>query len=88
MVNLKPKRPKKRKLGAKKPTIWIGKKGLSEEVVAEIEKHLERRKTVKVKILKTALITDNTKSIAKKIAQHTNSMLIEVKGHTFTLAEK
>ena len=37
-----------------KPTVWIGKKGLSEEAVAEIRRQLEARKPVKVRFLRGA----------------------------------
>jgi len=40
---------------------------------------------VKVKMLKTALKDEDAKNVASKIAQQTESTLIDVRGHTFIL---
>ena len=71
------------------PTIWVGKDGLTEQSIGEIEKQLQRSKMVKVKILPAALVELNTaESIAKKAAQQTDSALVEVRGHVFILFRK
>jgi RNA-binding protein len=75
----------KRDLSIEKPTIWIGKEGASPQTMNEISRQLEKRKMVKVQILKGALRDENAKSIASKIAQQTESTLIDVRGHTFIL---
>jgi RNA-binding protein YhbY len=43
---------------------------------------------IKAKILKTALQDDEAKSIAVKIAEETESELVEVRGHTFLLFKR
>ncbi len=88
MITAKMKRRIKHELSAEKPTVWIGKNGISRKVLAEIDSQLERTEIVKAKILKTALEAANTKAIANKIAQKTNSTLVEVRGHTFILYRK
>ncbi len=63
----------------------IGKNGPTPQTIKEIQKQLNKNKTVKIKILKTAVTTDQTKQIATKTAQQTQSTLIETRGHTFIL---
>ncbi len=82
------KRRVKRKLSGEKPTILIGKNGVSQELLEEIEKQLEKKEMVKVKILKSALGEKETKEIAFKITEQTESSLVEVRGHTFILYKK
>jgi RNA-binding protein YhbY len=43
---------------------------------------------IKAKILRTALKDEEAKDIATKIAQQTDSLLIEVRGHTFLLYKR
>jgi len=78
----------KRKLSEEKPTIWVGKNGVSEELVEEIEKQLKKREMVKIKILKSALEEYKAKQIASRTAEQTEAILIEVKGHTFMLYKR
>jgi len=88
VITPKMKRRIKRELSDKEPTVWIGKNGVSREVLAEIDGQLERTEMLKVRILKTALGENNAKTIAAKIAQQTESVLVEVRGHTFMLYRK
>jgi len=82
------KRRIKRRLGEERPTIWIGKNGASEESLKEIEKQLEKKKMVKIKILKSALEEDEAKEIASRIAEQTEASLVEVRGHIFMLYKR
>jgi len=68
-----------------KPTIWVGKDGLTPEVSSEIEKQLIKNKMVKVRILPTALQTETANATASKAAEQTGSALVEVRGHVFVL---
>ncbi len=88
MITPRMKRRIKRALSAERPTVWIGKNGISEEILAEIDSQLERTEMVKSKILKTALGETRAKAIAAEIAQKTESALVEVRGHTFILYRK
>lgn len=85
MVTPKIRRRVKRELSAEKPRVWIGKNGISQEVIAEVDDQLERTDMIKVRILKSALEGNDAKAISKKIAQQTGSALVEVRGHTFML---
>lgn len=75
----------KSKLNLEKPIIRVGKEGASAQTTNEISKQLEKRKMLKIQILKSALKNESAKDIASKIAQRTESFLIDVRGHTFIL---
>lgn len=75
----------KRKLSHEQPTVWIGKSGVSHGLVKEIEKQLEKREMIKVKILRSALEEEEAERIASRTAEQTQALLAEVRGHTFLL---
>ena len=79
------KRRIKHRLSAEKPTIWIGKGGVSEELLKEIGKQLDKKEMVKIKMLRSAMEEGEAKEIALRIAEQTDASLIEVRGHTFML---
>ena len=79
------KRRIKRRLGDEKPTVWIGKKSVSDELLGEIEKQIDRREMIKVRILRSALERGETTVIASGIAEKVEASLVDVKGHTFIL---
>jgi len=85
MATPRMKRRIKREFSDEKPTVRIGKSGLSAENLSEINNQLEKREIVKVRILKTALQTEKAKEIASKTAEKTGATLIDVRGHTFIL---
>ncbi len=68
-------------------TIHIGKSGI-ESVVEELKKQLKIRKLVKVKVLRTALIEGNKQELVEKLANLTDSELIEVRGNTAVFRRK
>ena len=88
MLTPKMKRRLKSRIGVEKPTIQIGKDGISPQMEKEISKQLDSRELIKIKILKTALKDNDAKNIALTIANQTESELIEVRGHTFILFKK
>ena len=71
------------------PTIWVGKEGLTDQLIGEIEKQLQKNKMVKVRVLPAALQGDTTAQvIGVKAAEKTNAGLVEVRGHVFILFRK
>jgi RNA-binding protein len=78
----------KRCLGDAKPTVWVGKDGVSEEVLREVLKQLAVNRMVKVRVLAAGLKGDDAKAIAVRVAEGTGSVLVEVRGHTFMLYKK
>ena len=88
MITPKMKRRIKRALSAERPTVWVGKEGATTQIINEISKQLDTRKIIKAKILKTALQEEEATTIATKIAEQTESQLVEVRGHTFLLYKR
>ncbi len=84
-LTVRMKRRIKRRLSGEKPTVWIGKNRVSQELLSEIEKQLDKREMVKIKILKSALQEDEAKQIASRIVKQTDASLVEIRGHTFML---
>lgn len=82
------KRFVKRQLSDSRPTVWIGKGGVTSDVLKEIGKQLDKNKMVKVKLLATALGGEEAKQVASSIASQTGSVLVEVRGHTFMLYKR
>jgi RNA-binding protein len=69
------------------PRAWIGKRGLDESVINEIETQLDKDGILKVEIRKGALISTglDRKELAERVAELTDSELIEVRGKRFIL---
>ena len=88
-ITTRMKRHVKHVLKDENPTIWVGKEGLTSQLIGEIEKQLQKNKMVKVRVLPAALQGDNTaQSIASKAAEQTSASLVEVRGHVFILFRK
>jgi RNA-binding protein len=84
----KMKRRIKNVLSSEKPTVHIGKEGITEQVINEVSKQLDAREMIKAKLLKTALQDEEAKDLAAIIAEKTESDLVEVRGHTFLLFKR
>ncbi|KUH33249.1 RNA-binding protein [Thermococcus celericrescens] len=69
------------------PRAWIGKRGLDEGVIEEIRTQLEKDGILKVEIRKGALINTglDRQALARKVAEMTDSELIDVRGKRFIL---
>jgi RNA-binding protein len=65
-----------------KPTVWIGKRGISGVIIEEIRRQLKDRKIVKVRWLR------NTEVDPEAIASSAGAELVEVRGRTLVLAER
>jgi len=88
MITSKIRRRIKRELSSEKPSIWIGKNGATRQVIEEISRQLEKREMVKVKMLKSALRSEEAKAVGSRIAQQTGASLIDVRGHTIMLYKR
>lgn len=84
-ITTRMKRHVRHKLKDEKPTIWIGKDGLTPQISVEIEKQLSKSKMIKVRILASALQQETAKAIAMKAAEDAGAALVEVRGHVFIL---
>lgn len=64
-------------------TLHVGKNGINDATVAELDAQLKKKKLVKVRLLKTATEGGaGDQGQAQKLADGTRSTLIEVRGHT------
>ncbi len=65
----------------------IGKRGISEEVLSEIKRRIEREGVVKVRMLKGFLesLSIDRRSAASLIAERVGAKLVDVRGYTFIL---
>ncbi len=70
-----------------KPHVHIGKKGLSAEVISEVDRQLEEHEVIKVRFLKSALQVEkcSRKELARKLAEAVNAELIDIRGYTAVL---
>lgn len=68
-------------------SINIGKSGI-ESVVSELKKQLKASKMVKAKFLKSAFVETDKKELAEKLANLTNSDLVELRGNTAVFRRK
>ena len=69
------------------PDVIIGKKGVTREVLREIDRRLEAKEIVKVKILRTGLEAEGAgrRDIAREVARALGARLMGVRGRTFVL---
>ena len=67
-------------------TVYVGKEGITEKVLDEISRQLDKHKLVKVKLL-PAMERDR-KEAAQELAVKSRSVLVEVRGRTVLLAKE
>ncbi len=70
-----------------KPQVLVGKKGLDENMLAEISRRLEDEKLLKIKILKNAPERD-MEAVVDVLEQQVHGRVVEVRGRTLLLAER
>jgi RNA-binding protein len=65
-----------------RPTVWIGKRGVTGVMIDEIQRQLKDRKVVKVRWLR------NTEVDPVEVADVAGAILVEVRGRTLVLRER
>lgn len=65
-----------------KPTVWIGKRGVTPEAVEEVARQLEDRKVVKIRWLQSADVDP------AELAARTGAEVVDVRGRTLVLAAR
>ena len=68
-----------------KPILNVGKNGITDSLIDEIKKQVKANRLIKIKMLKTSSQGEGIKITAQKLAEMTNTTLIEVKGSTVVL---
>ncbi|MGA1866302.1 MAG: YhbY family RNA-binding protein [Thermoplasmatota archaeon] len=71
-----------------KATVQVGKSGLTEAVVKELDEQLEKRELVKVKMMNAMGPSRNWKDDVEKIVGRLGADLLEIKGGTVLLYRK
>ena len=71
----------------KEIVVRIGKTGITEGLIEEIKRNLEKHKIVKIKLLKSyrETIEKSRQELADMIAKLVNAKVIEIRGYTLTL---
>lgn len=69
-----------------RPTVHVGKEGVTDTLIEEIAKQVKNRKVVKVRLLPS--VEEDRKQVAEDLANRSNSVLIEVVGHTVLLCDR
>lgn len=77
-----------KKVLLEEPHCILGKKGLTEEFITHVIQLLKRYKVIKVKALKSVANKSNIKDIASKVAEKSNSFLVDLRGKTFILSKQ
>jgi RNA-binding protein len=67
------------------PILNVGKNGVTDTLIEELNKQIKANRLVKVRVLKSAEEGKDVKTIADEIAEATRSTLIEVRGRTVVL---
>ena len=65
------------------PIFQIGKSGISDNLIKQLDDALEARELIKISVLETA--PDSVKPLAEEIAQATNSECVQTIGNKITL---
>lgn len=69
-------------------TLNLGKAGVKDSFLTEIKGILNKHRKIKIKVLNSALVGKKTDELARDVALRTNSILDDVRGHTFILSKK
>lgn len=73
-----------------RPRVRIGKSGVHDGVLREIERWLEEEGVVKVRVLRSYLRSAgaSTEQVASEVAKLLKADLVEVRGHVFVLRRR
>jgi RNA-binding protein len=69
----------------KEPTVWIGKSGVTDALLGQIDRQLDANEIVKVKVHRTSPEDAEIAELADKIAEEMTSEIVDVRGRTFTI---
>ena len=70
------------------PVLRIGKSGFSENFMVELNKILNKRKLVKIKLLKSSFGKKEKEELINSVVAQTNSELIDSVGNVFVVYRK
>ena len=68
------------------PILQVGKSGINNNLIKQVDDALEARELIKITVLETA--PEDAKDVAAKLANSTNSVVVQVLGRKITLYRK
>lgn len=63
-------------------SLQVGKNGINDATITELQGQLKAKRLVKVRLLKSATYESGDQEQAEKLAEATGAILVEVRGHT------
>jgi len=66
----------------------IGKNGLTDGVMAQVQELVKKRGMIKVSVLKALAEEKSPSEVALEVEKRTKSFLVEVRGRTFILSKR
>ena len=78
----------KKRAKVTKPLVWIGKNGITDEIIAQTNEFLKKRKLVKIKLLNSYSESHDRKVAAMELAIKTDSKLVDLTGFAVTLYKR
>ncbi|MBW2985839.1 YhbY family RNA-binding protein [Candidatus Woesearchaeota archaeon] len=79
---------KKAKANTMFPCMQIGKSGITQGLIRELQKQLKIKKLIKIKLMKSFIEDKDKKEIAKELARKTGADLISQVGFVVVLGKK
>ena len=73
------------KMMKERPTINIGKRGLTSSIVEEVIKQLRLHEMVKIKSLNLPLQDESQRALIEDLSKRTRSSIVEIRGNTLIL---
>ena len=67
-------------------TLWVGKGGIDDAVLDELDTQLDDRDAVKVRILRSARSEGTVEERAETLADAVDGVVVDTRGHTAVIA--
>lgn len=88
MIHPKQRLRLRKEMTEEKPTVWIGKNGITQGIIDDVSRKLKKDQIVKIRILRSGLKSGSCEKLAEEVSRLTKSTLIETRGHTIILFKK
>ena len=73
----------RREFAQEKATLWVGRNGLTEDLVSEALRQLDEEELVKVRVQKSVM--KSAADVAKVLAETLKAEVVDVRGRSFIL---
>jgi RNA-binding protein len=73
----------RQEFSTEKPTLWVGKNGITPDMTEQARKQLESREIVKIRLQRS--VPQAVEEIARLLAAETESEVADVRGRSFLL---